>query len=86
MDFYDSLNVQRVFHAMAAEWGCPVSIVKQTVQESIDQSWEKAMLDPEAMALWSKYFPEGKPTAEEYMLRLGRAYETGEEMPFLLHD
>ena len=71
---------------MAAEWDCPVWMVKQTVQECIDRSWEKAKLDPEAKVLWDQYFPKGKPTADEYMLRLGRVYETGEEIPFLLHD
>ena len=86
MDLYDYMNVQRVFQTMAIEWGCQVWMVKQTVQESIDQSWEKALFNSELMSLWNKYFPNGKPTSDEYMSRLGHAYETGEEMPFLLNE
>lgn len=84
MGLHDSSNVQRVFRAMAREWGCPVWMVKRTIEQSIDRSWEKAMSDPEAKALWDQYFPNGKPTAEQYILRLGRAHETGEQIPFLL--
>lgn len=86
MDLHDFLNVQKAFQTMATEWGCSIWMVKKIVQESIDQSWEKAMLDAETKAQWNKYFPKGKPTAEDYMLRLGRAYETGEQIPFLLSE
>jgi len=69
---------------MAREWGCPVWAVKLVIKRGIDQSWEKALHDPEAKALWDTYFPGGKPTANGYILRLGQAYEREEEMPFLL--
>lgn len=82
MNLHDFINVRRVFRAMAVEWGCPVRTVKQIIQRSIDQSWEKAMSDPEALALWTKYLPSGKPTPEQYILRLGHAHESGEDVPF----
>lgn len=86
MNIHDFLNVRRVFRRMAAEWGCPVWMVKQTIRQLIDQSWEKAMPDPEEKALWDKYFPNGKPTPDQYILRLGHAHENGETVPYLLKD
>ncbi len=71
---------------MAAEWKCPVWIVKGTIRRIIDQSWKKAMSNPEEKALWDRYFPNGQPTPDQYILWLGRAHETGEEVPFLLND
>ena len=60
-------------------------MVKQIIQWTIDQSWEKAVSDPEAKLLWDKYFPSGKPTPNQYILRLGHAYESGEDVPFFLN-
>lgn len=86
MHLHDFLNVRRVLRMMAAEWGSPVWMVKRTIRQIIDQSWEKSMFDPEAKALWDKYFPNGKPTPDQYILRLGYAYENGEDMPHLLKE
>ena len=84
MDLHDYLNVRRTFRMLAKQWGCPVWLAKWTVRRHIDQSWEAAREDPEAMQLRNKYFPTGKPTPEQYILRLGHAYERGDEMPYLL--
>lgn len=84
MTLRDYLNVRRVFRTMAAEWGCPVWVVKKTIRCIIDRNWESALSDPETKALWDKYFPNGKPTPDEYVLWLGHAHEKGEEMPYLL--
>ena len=86
MDLHDYLNVRRVLRLMAKKWGCPVWVVKRTVQQIIDRNWENALSDPEEKVLWSKYFPDGKPTTEQYVLRLGHAHERGEDVPFLLKD
>ncbi len=86
MDLHDSRNIRRVLHIMSAEWGQPVWKVKHIIQQAIDQRWEKAMLDPEEKALLDKYFPDGKPTPEQYVLWLGHAHEKGEDMPYLLED
>lgn len=83
MNLHDYLNVRRVLKTMAAEWGCPVWVVKLTLRRIIDQSWEKAMIDPEAKTLWDTYFPSGKPTPNQYILRLGHAHEKGEDVPYL---
>ena len=85
MDLHDFLNVRRVFRTMAAEWGCPVWVVKLTIRRSITEAWERSRTDPNAVALWEKYFPGGKkPTPEEYICRLGHAHERGEYVPELL--
>jgi len=84
MDLHDRANVNRVFRLMSKEWGVPVWKVKQILQEYIDQSWEASAQIPENQALWNKYFPDGKPTSEQYVLRLGHARETGEQVPYLL--
>lgn len=86
MDLHDFLNIRRVLRTMAAQWGCPVWMIKRIIRQTIDQSWEKATSDPEAKALWDKYFPSGKPTPNQYILRLGRAHENGENVPFLFNE
>ena len=86
MDLHDSRNVQRVLRTIAAQWRVPVWKVTHIIQQTIDQSWEKAILDSEAKALWDKYFPNGKPTPEEYILRLGHAHEIGENVPYLFNE
>lgn len=86
MNLHDYINVRRVFRVMAAEWKCPVWIVKATIHKIINSCWQQAMSNPEEKALWDKYFPNGKPTPYQYILRLGRAHETGEDMPFLFKD
>ena len=85
MNLHDKRNVQRVFRAMAADWNCPVGMVKVILQRTIDRNWEKAMLDGEKKALWDKYFPKGKPTPDQYILWLGRAHDKGEDVPYLLN-
>lgn len=84
MNLDNFLNVRRVFRTMAAEWKCPVWEVKRTIRRTINQSYKMAMLNPMEKALWDKYFPSGKPSPNQYILRLGLAYETGEDFPFLL--
>lgn len=86
MDLHDYLNVRRVFRTMASEWKCPVWVVKLTIRRMINHSWEKALANPEEKALWNTYFPNGKPTPDQYILLLGHAHERGEEIPFLLKE
>ena len=83
MDLHDYLNVRRVFRTMAYEWKCPVWVVKLIIRRMINESWERVMSHPEEKALWEKYFPNGKPTPDQYILLLGHAHERGEEIPFL---
>ena len=86
MDLHDRQNIKRVLRNIAAQWCCPVWVVKLTIQQKIDMSWEKAISDPYAKALWDRYFPNGKPSTEEYILQLGHAHEQGESIPFLLSE
>ena len=64
--------------------GCPVWKVENTIQQSIDQAWDTALKDPVVKARWDYYFPSGKPTPREFIVRLGHAQETGESVPYLL--
>lgn len=86
MDSHDSRNVQRVLRVLAREWGYPVWMVKGIIQKEIDKSWQAAQLDPKEKVIWITYFPEGKPTAEQYILWLGHGKEKGEVWPYLLKD
>ena len=84
MDLHDFLNVRRVYRMMAAQWGCPVWVIKWVIRRAIDDSWKRTLYDPEAKKLWDAYFPAGKPTPSQYILRLGYAYEKDEDVPYLL--
>lgn len=84
MDLHDYLNVRRILKLLGREWNCPIWAVKLTIQRSLDETWANAQGDPEAAARLDKYFPDGKPTPEGYILRLGRAHESGEDIPYLL--
>lgn len=84
MKIREFLNVRRVLRTIAAQWECPVNEAKGRIRLAIDRSWEMAQSDPEEKAVLDFYFPQGKPTPEQYILRLGRAHEQGEEVPGLL--
>ncbi len=84
MDLHDFINVRNVFRMIAAEWGCPVWMVKSIIRRTINRCWAQAMQDPEAKVLRNKFFPKGKPTPKQYVLMLGYAHETGDVIPDLL--
>lgn len=86
MDLHDFLNVRRTLRMLSDQWNCPVWTVKMIIRRSIRNNWEKAMQNPEEKALWNRYFPNGKPTPEQYILHLGHAYENDETVPFLLKE
>ena len=84
MDLHDSFNVQRVFQALAEEWGCPVWMVRQIIQQIIDRSWENAMSDSETKALWDKYFPSGNQRRVNISYDWGKHTKTGKMCLFYL--
>ena len=86
MDLHDYLNVRRVFRTMASEWGCPVWVVKGTIRRIIDRNWARAQDDPKEKAVWDTHFPQGKPTPNQFVLRLGHAWEKGEVLPFFFKE
>lgn len=86
MDFHERTNLNRVLRTISKEMGVPVWMAKRVIQECIDKSWEKALTNPEEKARWDNYFPAGKPTAEDYILLLGRAKENNEFIPYLFSD
>lgn len=86
MNAHDRTNVNRVLQHLSREWMQPVWKVIHLIQQSIDRSWEEAMLDADKKALWDRYFPNGKPTPEEYILLLGHAHEENVDIPYLLKE
>ena len=86
MEYCDYQNVQNILRVLAEAWECPVQAVKEVIQKLIDESWEAAILIPEKRRVWDQHFPDGKPTAEQYILWLGKAHERGEEVPYLLGE
>ena len=86
MDAHDRLNVNRVLRRMSKEWRVPVWKVEQIIQENIEKTWAYALSDPEHQKLLDRYFPEGKPTPEQYILLLGHAHERKEHIPFLMKE
>ena len=85
VDQHDQRNIQRILKGIAAAQGVPVWVIRFTIRKAIAGAWERSRSDPEAAALWEQYFPGGRqPTVDEYILRLGRAHERGEEVPYLL--
>lgn len=86
MTAHETRNVRRTLRLLSSRWGYPVWLVERTIQQSIDECWQTAQNDPGEKALWDKYFPNGKPTAQEYILLLGNAHENGQHVPRLLKD
>ena len=86
MDLHDYSNIKRVLRNLSREWRVPTWKVEQIVQEVIDKTWEKAIDDPEHKILLDTYFPTGKPTPQQYILRLGQAHERNEYIPLFLED
>ena len=68
MTFKDYLRVQAVLRATAAREGISVAEVKRNIQEAIDAAWA----DPAGREAQQELFPEGKPTPEEMIVRLGK--------------
>lgn len=86
MDAHDHDNVQVILWLMAQQYGCTVRDFTVTFQQMIDRNWENARSDPEEKAHWDKYFPDGKPTTEQYILCLGHAHERNEELPYFFKE
>ncbi len=86
MNLHEYRNVRRVLRTMAVQWNCPVWMVKRVIRRSINKTWKQAMSNLEEKARLNQYFLKGKPSPNQYILRLGQAYETGEDIPFLLTE
>lgn len=86
MDLHDYRNVRRVLSTVAKDWGCSVRTAKYVLGCCIEKNWEKSRSDLERKALWDQYFPDGKPTPEQYILWMGYAHERGETIPYLFTD
>ncbi len=86
MDLHDYSNVKRVLRNLSKKWRVPIWKAEQIVQDVIDKTWEKSIYDPKQKTLLDTYFPAGKPTPQQYILRLGQAHERNEYIPLFLED
>ena len=86
MDLHDYFNVRRILRLLAKERKCPVWVVRRSIQQIIDRNWEAALQNPEDKAVWDRYFPDGRPSTEQYILCLGHAHERGEDVPYFFKE
>ena len=68
MSFIDTIKGRAAIQKVADREGKSYAEIEAAIQEAIDQAWE----DPSAREYQSKHFPRGKPTAAEFVGRVGR--------------
>lgn len=68
MTLKDLIKAEAVLRATAARKGVSVETVKKKIQEAIDAAWA----NPAGREAQQRLFPDGKPTPEEMVIRLGK--------------
>ena len=68
MSFIDTIKGRAAIQKVADREGKSYAEIEAAIQEAIDQAWE----DPSAREYQNMLFPKGKPTAAEYVGRVGR--------------
>ena len=68
MKFVDTIKGRAAIQKVAEREGKSYAEIEAAIQEAIDQAWE----DPSAREYQNKHFPRGKPTASEFVGRVGR--------------
>ena len=68
MKFIDTIKGRAAIQKVADREGKSYAEIESAIQETIDLAWE----DPLAREYQSKHFPRGKPTAAEFVGRIGR--------------
>lgn len=68
MTIKDRMKAEFVLWVTAAREGLSVRQVKQNIQEAIDAAWA----NPAGREAQQRLFPDGKPTPEEMVIRLGK--------------
>ena len=86
MDKHTKANVMRVLRRLGREWGMYPEQVYRHIQQLIDESWTNSMAqgNEKKHELWLRYFPNGKPTVEEYFIWYAGEQEAGRQPPYLL--
>lgn len=68
MSMIDTEKGKAALRIVAAREGKSLAEVEKAAQEAIDLAWE----NPEAMEYQSMLFPQGKPTAAEFIGRMAQ--------------
>ena len=68
MSFIDTMKSKSALRSIAEKEGKSLAEIEAAIQESIDAAWE----NPECRALQNLYFPNGKPTPEEFITVMAR--------------
>ena len=73
MTLYDQMKAKRTLSIIAAKEGCSVKDIRQSIQASIDDAWNRAWTpgNLQAQVTWQRIFPGGrKPTVEEFIIAM----------------
>lgn len=68
MSFFDTMKSKYAIKSIAEAERKSIAEIEASLQESIDRAWENA----ECRALQDQYFPNGKPTPEEFITVMAR--------------
>ena len=68
MSFIDTIKGRAAIQKVADREGKSYAEIEAAIQETINLAWD----DPSAREYQSKHFPRGKPTAAEFVGRIGR--------------
>ena len=87
MTLMEWLKVKKTLWIMATQQGCTMAQIRQDIQESIDDAWNRAWTpgNIEAQVNWQLMFPGGiKPSVEEFVVVMARKITNSEEFLHLL--
>ena len=68
MSFIDTIKGRAAIQKVAEREGKSYTEIEAAIQEAINLAWE----DSSSREYQSKHFPRGKPTAAEFVGRIGR--------------
>jgi hypothetical protein len=87
MTLIEWLKAKKTLWIVAIQQGTSMTQVRASIQESIDDAWQRAWQpgNLEAQAHWQLLFPGGKkPTVEQFIVGLAKKLDDDEEPPYLL--
>ena len=76
MTIMEWLKVKRTLWILAAQEGCTVTQIKQSIQECINEAWAISWTpgNKNAQLHWQRLFPGGhKPSVEQFIIGIARA-------------
>lgn len=79
MTLIDWLKAKKTLCIIAAKEGCSMGHIRQSIQECIDEAWNKAWTpgNIRAQVQWQQLFPGGmKPSVEEFIVVISKQLTT----------